>query len=108
MDYAVWFNILLQMNIVDIKKILKINTIVYEIVQDKYFWIKKFENDKLSIPSKIDPQNTYEWMHLYISAIKARVFINTILTDNMPYDIFINFYPHLNKIFSDYIDYKIK
>lgn len=105
MDYAVWYNILLQMNIKDIKKIFKINSIVYGILQDKYFWIKKFENDKLSIPSKIDPQNMYEWIRLYIAVIKARVFINTILTYDMPFDIYIDFYSHLNEIFSKYINY---
>lgn len=107
MDYAVWYNILLQSNLKDIKKMFKINSIAYGILQDKYFWIKKFENDNLTIPSKIDPQNTNEWIRLYIASVKARVLLNTILIDVITtFDIYIDFYPQLNVIFSKYIDYK--
>lgn len=106
MDYEVLYNILLQSNIKDIKKLFTINSVAYEILQNKHFWIEKFENDNLSIPSKINPQSIHEWINLYISAVKARVLLNTILIDIITFDIRIDFYAHLNKIFSDYIDYK--
>ena len=111
MDYATWFNVLLNSNIEDIKKLCNMAKIPYEICHDNHFWISKFHNDHMSIPQYIDPQNMHDYVQLYIAEKKAVIFLDTILHDIIENiskinTIFINLFGNTNNIFNKYIHYK--